>query len=230
MDIKEKDLYLPVQEYLNFNGWTVKGEVNYCDIAAVKQDRLLIVELKLCLNLDVILQAVKRQKQADMVYIAVPKKSRQLSASKWRETCELLKRLGIGLFVVRVYGGGYVEELHQAKEYSIKRNIKQRNKTLKEMESRKNDLNIGGVNNTKIITAYMEECIKIAFFLKKYNELSPKQLKMLGTEPNKTYSILRRNFYGWFESEKRGIYKITQKGIKDLEKYTELIEKLELDM
>ena len=229
MKVQEKDLYLPVKDYLAFNGWQVKAEVNYCDIVAIKEDRFLIVELKLKLNLDVILQAVQRQKQADMVYIAVQKDSSKLSTSKWKDTCYLLKRLGIGLLLVREYGGGYVEEVHEAKEYPLKRSIKERNKTLKEMSARKNDYNIGGVNKTKIATAYMEECVKVAFFLEKYGTLSPKQLKELGTDVKKTYSILKSNFYGWFENEERGFYKITQKGIEDLKKYSDLVKCLGLD-
>lgn len=229
MDIKEEDLYLPVKDYLVFNGWQVKAEVNYCDIVAVKDDKLLIVELKLSLNLEVILQAVQRQKQADIVYIAVQKNSGKISKSKWEDICYLLKRLGIGLLLVRAYGGGYVEEVQEAREYPLKRNLRERNKTLKEISERKNDYNIGGVNKTKIVTAYMEECVKVAFFLNKYNELSPKQLRELGTDAKKTYSILKNNFYGWFTSEKRGIYKITQKGKEDLEKYSGLIKVLGLD-
>jgi len=48
----EVDLYKPVKDYFTSEGYDVYGEVNDCDVVAVKEDELIIVELKLRLNLE----------------------------------------------------------------------------------------------------------------------------------------------------------------------------------
>jgi len=98
--IYEKELYVPVRNYLIQQGWDVKGEVKYCDVAAVKDDIFLVVEMKTSLNLDVILQAAIRQRTADIVYIAVPKNSRILFTKRWKNILYLLRRLEVGLLLV----------------------------------------------------------------------------------------------------------------------------------
>lgn len=47
--ITEEDLYAPVRDYLTERGFSVKGEVEHCDIAAVKGETLPVVEMKLTL-------------------------------------------------------------------------------------------------------------------------------------------------------------------------------------
>ena len=45
---KETDLYAPVKAMLEAKGYTVKAEVNGCDVVACKDDDpIVIVELKL---------------------------------------------------------------------------------------------------------------------------------------------------------------------------------------
>lgn len=44
--IKESDLYQPIKEYLDSLGYDTKGEVKDCDITAIKDDELIVVELK----------------------------------------------------------------------------------------------------------------------------------------------------------------------------------------
>ena len=50
-DFQEKDLYEPVKNMLEENGYEVKGEIKNCDIAAVKNGELIVVELKKAFNL-----------------------------------------------------------------------------------------------------------------------------------------------------------------------------------
>ena len=47
----ETELYLPVKAFLEAQGYRVRGEVKNCDIAATKDDELLIVELKTSANM-----------------------------------------------------------------------------------------------------------------------------------------------------------------------------------
>ncbi len=63
MDMQEIDLYPPLKDYLVHQGYEVKGEVLHCDVIAVRGDEsIVVVELKLSLNLSVLLQAVDRLK------------------------------------------------------------------------------------------------------------------------------------------------------------------------
>lgn len=224
MELLEKDMYLPIKTFLLSDHWEVKAEVNHIDIVAVKEEKILAVEMKLTLNLDVILQAASRQKQADIVYIAVPKKSKAMKTTRWKSICDLLKRLEIGLLLVTTKGYGYVEEAIEPKAFAVKHNARKRKSMIKEFEQRHGDNNIGGINKTKIITAYTELNIHIATLLKIYGELSPKELRSLGTDSKKTLSILRNNFYGWYENVSRGVYRLTDKGHMELDKYNDIAQ------
>ena len=59
--MKESDLYLPLKRFLEAQNYEVKGEVQDCDVLAVRGDEVpVVVELKLSFNLNVVLQAVDR--------------------------------------------------------------------------------------------------------------------------------------------------------------------------
>lgn len=46
--------------------------------------------------------------------------------------------------------------------------------------------------------------------------MSPKEIS-LETNIEDIQNILRKNYYGWFKSIKRGIYNLTELGIKEIE-------------
>ena len=58
MSMLEEELYIPVKKYFERRGFRIKGEVKNCDMAGVKGDILLIVELKRSFNLKLIYQAM----------------------------------------------------------------------------------------------------------------------------------------------------------------------------
>ena len=60
----ETDLYSPVKKLLTEMGYSVKAEIMDADVFGVKGEETIAVELKLSLNLDVIVQAALRQKVA----------------------------------------------------------------------------------------------------------------------------------------------------------------------
>ena len=66
----ERDLYGPVRDYLQSLGYEVKGEVKNCDVTALRDGELIVVELKRGFTLELIYQAVDRQRIADGVYVA----------------------------------------------------------------------------------------------------------------------------------------------------------------
>ncbi|MCM3082236.1 hypothetical protein M3558_25230, partial [Brevibacillus invocatus] len=51
----EVDLYEPISQYFRRQGYEVKGEVLHCDLAAVKADELIIVELKRHLSVELLI-------------------------------------------------------------------------------------------------------------------------------------------------------------------------------
>lgn len=228
-DFREEDLYKPIYDYLSGLGYTVRSEVNHCDIAAFKGEELLVVEMKKSLNLDVILQAVLRQKLADIVYIAVPKPSRDLFSKRWKNLSYLLKRLQLGLMVVSLKEDfSYTEVVFEPKAFDMQKSRKhskgKKQELIKEFEARYGDFNTGGSTGKKLMTAYREKAVHIACCLIKYGQLKPKELRQLGTDEKKTTSILMKNHYGWFESISRGIYDINDKGRQEAAIYTELYE------
>lgn len=220
----EADLYGAIKDYFEENGYQVKGEVNSCDVVCLKEDFIVIVEMKTKLNLEVILQAVQRQKLDAIVYIAVPKEPKK--KGRYKEILDLLKRLELGLLLVRQLNEqSIVEEVLSPKNYLHKKHsswAKERQKLLKEFHERISD-NRGGITRTKIMTSYKEKAIQVATILHEKGELSIKELKTFGCDERKTGPILRDNHYGWFEKVTRGLYRLTPKGIEALEEYPSLV-------
>ncbi|WP_404469847.1 DUF2161 domain-containing phosphodiesterase [Sutcliffiella horikoshii] len=224
----EVDLYKPIQKHFVKEGYEVYGEVNDCDIAMVKGDAVVVVELKLTLNVQLLIQATKRQKLTDLVYIAIPKPSFSRRSKRWTDLCHLIKRLDLGLIVVSFSGRGKrVEVMFDPVPFdrakSMRQNKRKRDALVNEMNGRSSDVNLGGSNRVKIRTAYKENCVKIACYLEKFGPLSPKALRDLGTG-EKTSSILTKNYYRWFDRVKRGTYVISEKGKTDLREHAELVE------
>ncbi|CAM3797356.1 DUF2161 family putative PD-(D/E)XK-type phosphodiesterase [Mesobacillus thioparans] len=220
----EADLYEPIRKHFTKQGYRVNGEVHDCDLTAVKDDELIIVELKLLLNIDLLLQATRRLRLTDMVYIAIPKPKR-MSRKRWNDVIHLVKRLEIGLIIVSFAGNRKSVEFKVHPEPFDRKSGKNRRKKaalIKEIEGRSADYNIGGSNKSKIMTAYKENCIQIACYLERLGQLSPKALAALGTG-EKTPSILQKNYYKWFERVERGIYVISDQGKADLKDYPELV-------
>ncbi len=226
--IYETDLYEPVAAYFTELGYEVKAEVNDCDLVALKKDELIIVELKLNLNVTLLIQAAERLKLTDHVYIAIvePKGSRR--RKKWRDQLHLIRRLELGFILVSFRGKRkQIEVIHEPKAFNKKqsqaRNKRKRIKLIEEFRARESNLNIGGSYQTKLITAYKEQAIHIALCLKENGEQSAKTLQENGTS-KKTYAILYDNHYGWFKRVARGIYDLTEKGLQELESYPEVIK------
>lgn len=224
----ESDLYKPIQKHFTQLGYEVYGEVNDCDITALKDNELIIIELKLRLNVDLLIQATKRQKLTNQVYIAIPKPNYSLFSRKWKDLCHLIRRLELGLIIVTFLKSSTRMDIAITpkpfdRKKSMQQNKKKREKLLKEMEGRHVSHNIGGSNQTKIMTAYKENCIQIAYYLENYGPLSPKALREMGTG-DKTLPILNNNYYGWYERIERGKYMISDKGMSEIKEHPEILQ------
>jgi hypothetical protein len=219
----ETDLAGPLYAHLAEQGYTVRSEVKDCDIAAVKGDDLLIIELKKALTLPLVVQAVRRQRLTDSVYVAIPRPSNKW---KWwkesRGTQHLLRRLELGLILVSLDPGKPpVEVVFHSLPFTRRKRAKSRRAVLEEISHRTADYNRAGSTRTKLATAYRENAIHIACCLEAGGRMSPARLRALGTGP-KTLSILGFNAYGWFERVAHGVYALTGRGSQDLKDWPEL--------
>lgn len=226
--ISETDLFNPVREFLIKRGYTVNSEVKNCDITAVKDQELLVVELKSGFNATLLIQAAKRQRVANTVYIAIPMPKTGIYSPKWKDLCYLVRRLELGLLVVSfLKSGPRVEVVLNPEPFdrgkSQQLNRKKRDGIISEINGRHGDFNTGGSTRRKLMTAYKENALQIGCYLKKYGPLSSLQLKELGAG-SKTSSILQKNFYSWFERVAKGVYQLTTEGICSLDDYPELVD------
>lgn len=225
--IKEVDLYEPVQHYFQQRGYDVHAEVNGCDVVAINGDSFVIIELKLNLNITLLMQAVKRQKLTPHVYIAIQRPKTSLRKRRWRDLVHLIRRLELGLILISFEGKlPIVKVVHEPRPFdrqaSFRLHNKKRDRLLNEMKDRKSNVNIGGSSNISMITAYKEKSIQIALYLDYLGPMSAKQLERLNTG-KRTYGILYNNYYDWFKRVSRGIYDLTNKGREEYQKYPEII-------
>lgn len=205
----ETDLYLPLKAFMEGAGYSVKGEVNGCDLVGVKDSDppvLIVCEMKLTFNLELILQGVNRAAICDEVWLA----ARSSKAGKGREQDarfrNLCRRLGFGL--IAVSASGAVEVIVAPFAAMPRRDPKRRSRLFEEHRRRVGDPQKGGGRGKPIMTAYRQDCILCATSLLTGPQ-SPKQLQTLVA---RAPTILRRNVYGWFVRESRGIYGLTDLG------------------
>lgn len=211
---RECDLSDPIRDFLVAQGWTVRCEVNGCDMTALRGEELIVVELKRNFSTDLLIQAIERQRVTESVYIALPVEGsfsrRDRYAKRWRGIELLVGRLELGLIIVYFPKGGepMVEIIrHPIAEPRPRRKPKQRRALLREIVERSADYNVGGVSKRPIMTAYREQALYIALCLDRFGQSTPAKLRALGACA-KTQSILHRNVYGWFERLERGLYTV----------------------
>ncbi|AFG37328.1 DUF2161 family putative PD-(D/E)XK-type phosphodiesterase [Spirochaeta africana] len=219
--LRETELYPPVQEYLCSLGYQVVGEAAGCDIAAWHGNELVAIELKSAINLKLILQAVERQESCDSVYLAVPVVGSGYPAN-YRAKLRLIKRLELGLLLVRFLQHRTRVELvcHPAARES-RRNNPRRRAILREIHGRSGDHTPGGTRG-KVVTAYREEALYLAWLLQDSQGMSPAECRQRGGSP-KAAAILRDNHYGWFERIRRGVYRLHPAGTAALQEYQQVI-------
>ncbi len=221
--VLEKDLYNPINNYLKDQGYEVHSEVKNCDVIGIKGEEVIIIELKKNINIKLLIQATKRQKVTDGVYIAIPKPKGFKWSKHWKDICNLLKRLELGLIIVSfLETTTEIEIVFHPSIYKVRKDNILRGTIIREINGRSGSYNVGGSVREKIMTAYRENAIHIACCLDRYGELSPRRLMEFGTG-SKTQSILSKNFYGWFERVSRGVYKLHQEGRIALENYGEAV-------
>jgi hypothetical protein len=223
--VRETELYAPIRDYLTKQGYTVRGEVKSCDIAAVKGDDLILIELKRSFSAELLFQATRRQRLSVSVYVAVPRHDALRSRARWRGIKHLARRLELGLILVDLdVEPPWVDVTFHPTPLVRRKDARAKRALLEEVQGRSTDLNEGGSTRQKLVTAYREKAIFLACCLDAFGPLSTRQLRALGGGPKGT-SILYSNVYGWFERVSRGMYGLHAEGKTALTEYPELVER-----
>jgi hypothetical protein len=226
----ESELYLPVKMFLEDQGYTVRAEVNGCDIVAARGDDFLIVELKSAFNLALVLQGIDRQTVNDNVFLAVEAPRRKHLATYRRDVRRLCGRLGLGLLYVHFASSGepQVEVVCEPNVAGIRRNKRKKSLLLQEYGRRSGDYNVGGTarrsgkTTRPTVTVYRQDALRIARYIQQQGSASPSELRTrLGIA--KAGSILQKNYYGWFVRVKHGVYALSATGAVDMQKYADVV-------
>ena len=222
----EAALYSPVKQFLERQGYEVKGEVRGCDLVARRGDEPpVIVELKLRINLPLILQGIDRLALTDRVYLAVPRPERRARsgplAPERPEMRKLCRRLGLGLILVGLTRKT-VEILEEPVPYRPRQAKLRALRLLDEFSRRVGDANVGGVVGVPVVTAYRQDALRCARVLALAGPMRICNLRTAAEVPGAA-RILQRNVYGWFDRIDRGIYRLTSEGDQALSRFAEAI-------
>ena len=208
-NFKETDLYEPIRSLLTEQGFTVRGEVKGCDIAAVKDDMLWVVEMKLSMNLTLIFQAMERQSATDWVFVAIPR-PKSAKDSNFKQLQRLLKKLQIGLITVALDSPARLAEVVLFPAGRADKINKKSTNLRREVAGRTADTT--GGSKGAVNTAYRERSVRIACLLEAHGPLSAKELTNTYGCDKDAYSILRSNYYNWFGNTARGLYGLSSVG------------------
>ncbi|PHQ68162.1 MAG: hypothetical protein COB93_10605 [Sneathiella sp.] len=226
---KETDLYAPIKDLLEARGYEVKAEVNGCDVVAVKDNEaVVIVELKLTFSLDLVLQGISRQNMTNDVYLAVAAPGTPLKRKNWRARqrnyIKLCRMLGLGMILVNTApkNGRKTDVLLDPGPYAPKRNKRRQTRLMTEFLARVGDPNTGGINRTKIITAYRQDAFRCAVVMSNEIEMNVADIRTVAGVDNAA-SILQKNHYDWFERTRRGVYCLTPQGRESVQSNTDIL-------
>ena len=226
--MREHTLYPPVKAFLEAQGYAVKGEVNDCDLVAVRGDEPpVIVELKTGFSLPLVFQGIARQGLSDTVYLAVPPFSGRTTRRK--DALALCRRLGLGLLMVKLEPAPFVEALLDPAPFRPRRRNRGIGRLLREFQRRVGDPNQGGSTRREIMTAYRQDALRCAAHLRR-NGPTKASIAAKAAGIPRARAIMYADHYGWFErpaDSPSGVYGLTPKGHAALEHYADVVAALE---
>ena len=225
--IREADLYLPVKQLLEGQGYTVKGEVGAADVVALRagDDEPVIVELKAGFSLSLFHQAIDRQALTDAVYVAVPRGSGRASMKALVENRKLCRRLGLGLITVKL-SDGFVEIHCDPEPYRPRQSKPRKARLLKEFAKLVGDPNTGGTTRRNLVTAYRQEALLCLRLLAAQGPTKAAAVAKGAGVPH-ARRLMADNHYGWFERGAAvGVYALSPKGVTAVTDYAAEIDRL----
>lgn len=225
----EAALYPPVKQFLERQGYEVKGEVRGCDLVARRGDEPpVIVELKIRFNLALVLQGIDRLALTERVYLAVPRPERRARggplAPEKPEIRKLCRRVGLGLILVGL-SRKTVEILEEPVPYRPRQAKSRALLLVDEFTRRVGDANVGGAVGVPLVTAYRQDALRCARALALSGPMRLAALRSTAGVP-RAARILQRNVYGWFARLERGTYALTAEGGQALLRFAESVSAL----
>ena len=220
--IRESDLYAPVKALLLSQGYEVKGEIKGCDVLARRDDILIAVEMKLTVNLTLVLQANDRAASVDYVYIAIPADNAFFKKNR-KALLKLLRKLACGLIIV---GSRYkkAEAILDPGAYVPRQQKKKRARLLKEFEELVGDPNKGGsATGVRRVTAYRQKAVHIARLLQQEGDSRARDVRD-ALQIDNARDIMYQNHYGWFEGAGKGVYRLSERGTRELSDWSKVPE------
>ncbi len=205
----ETTLYLPVKRFLERLGFEVKGEIDGCDLVALRGNEppvVVIGELKLSFTLELVLQGVDRTAACDEVWLAVRASARGRGREADPRVRKLCRFLGFGL--LGVFSRGHVELLVEPRPWRPRRDPRRRSALVEEHRRRQGDPAAGGSTRAPIMTAYRQRALICAAAL----QAGPRTTREVKVAVPDAPTILLRNVYGWFARVERGLYALTKEG------------------
>ena len=109
--------------------------------------------------------------------------------------------------------------------YVPRKNKRRSSLLLQEFERRVGDPNLGGSNQRPIITAYRQDAVRCAAFVKQQGTAKVADIRK-NTAVEKASAILQRDVYGWFQRTDRGIYGLSPKGEEALTIFSDVLDAL----
>ncbi len=205
----EKDMGPVIQLFFENQGYTIQSEIEHIDMVARKEDTLIAIEMKNTLSVSLMHQGLKRLSFTDHVFLAIPKPSSTVISSRtFKEKKTIVRRLELGLLWVDLKQQK-VDVIFEPGPYALKKITKKKIKLLHEFNERKTHLNQAGSSKTPLMTAYREKAIRILLYLSS----GPKSTQEIRTHlRSECTSLLQKNYYGWFQRVKKGVYTKTDLG------------------
>jgi hypothetical protein len=131
-----------------------------------------------------------------------------IMSQSFKDKLLILKRLGIGL----IYVDDQATLIKEAEVVTPRKKQKDKQRLIDAFQALNHE-NIGGSHQTPRMTLYKKQAMHIAKVIgnssKKVSDIKKE------TSIEKTYSILYKNYYQWFQPLGKGIYELTEKGKKD---------------
>ena len=214
--MSETALYPTIKRFLETAGFRVKGEVNGCDVVAVRDGdppQLTVVEMKRGFSLELLLQAVDRVRAADEVWLVPASRG---GRDRDRRVHRLCRLVGFGLMAVDT-AHDRVEVLAEPGPYRLRPDARRRGRLLSEHARRVGDPSPGGSTRQPIMTAYRQRAIACVALLRA-GPGRPRDLRAVAPDSG---AILLDNVYGWFERTERGVYRLSRLGEAALQRWPE---------
>ncbi len=225
--LKETDLYQPIKQMLEGQGYVVKGEIGAADVVAVRgDDEPVIVELKTGFSLSLFHQCIARQAMTDAVYVAVPRSMGRAFLKALADNKALCRRLGLGLITVRLEDG-FVEAHCDPEPYKPRQSKVRKARLLREFARRVGDPNNGGATRRGIVTSYRQDALKVLRLLHDAGAMKASHVAVqAGVKLAR--QVMANDHYGWFERVRVGVYGLTPKGVAAVVEYAGELEKMAL--